>query len=881
MPRRLVFVSLCLALTATVAAGITVAQHATTGRPGPLGGGTTLLPNGWRIAPVGRHLPIGDLPLAMTLAPDGHSLIVANNGYQKPALRVVDLDRLVVATVPQDDGWLGLAWHPDGQRLFTSGAASNTVQQLTWANGVLRAGAKLPVAPGTELIRPGQTRPPAESQTFVGGIAVSRDGRSLFAVHVFGELLTKVSLETAAIEKTVSLPAEPYTCLLSPDGRTLFVSIWGGARVLAFDAATLEPRGEIAVGEHPNAMVMTDDGARLFVACANTNAVWAIDAATLKPVEQISIALYPQAPPGATPNAVSLSPDGKRLLVANADNNTVAMVDIGTPGTSRVLGFIQTGWYPTAAQFSRDGSQIYVLSGKGLTSEPNPRAPQPGMPGAAGRYTGSMLEGALSIVATPDADTLARYTKIVYGVTPYSDATRLSPSAVPSGSPIPARVGRPSPITHVFYILRENRTYDQILGDLDRGNGDPTLALFGEQITPNAHEIARQFVTFDNFYVDAEVSYDGHAFSMGAYANDFVEKIWPINYGGRGGVYLSEGGGTMRTPFGNIAAPPNGYIWDTVVRAGKTVRSYGEFVARDASRQPMSEPSTDPMRAAESAARLPVKASVPGLDGRIHPFYPPFDLAIPDNTRVDIWLEEFRELERSGQLPALSIIRLGNDHTNGTRAGSPTPRAMIAENDVALGRVIEAISHSVSWKDSAIFVTEDDAQNGPDHVDAHRSVLFVASPYARRGVVDSTLYTTSGLLRTIELILGAEPLSQYDAAATPMYAAFQPRPNLAPFTKVDARIRTDEMNRPDAPGAVASAAMNFEEADMTPEIGLNEILWQSVFGANAVMPPPVHAAFVRPRADGLDDDDDDAPARSSKKKSWLDWDDDDDRPGKR
>jgi hypothetical protein len=515
------------------------------------------------------------------------------------------------------------------------------------------------------------------------------------------------------------------------------------------------------------------------------------------------------------------------------------MVDVSKPGESRVSGFIPTGWYPTGVLFSRDGSNIFVLSGKGLTSLANPRGPQPGIPTAdPGQYSGSMLQGSLSIVPVPDAATLARYTRTVYSVTPYSDATRLAPAGAPTASPIPRRVGAASPIAHVFYVIRENRTYDQILGDLDRGNGDPSLALFGEDVTPNAHALARQFVTLDNFYVDAEVSYDGHAFSTGAYATDFVEKIWPTNYASRGAVYLSEGGGQMRTQYGNVTAPINGYIWDACVRAGKTVRSYGEFVALD--------PATGKM-----------KATVPGLEGHVHPSYPPFDLKVRDSNRVDIWLEEFDQLDKAGTLPALSIIRLPTDHTSGTSVGAPTPRAMIADNDLALGRIIEAISKSRAWKTSAVFVLEDDAQNGPDHVDAHRSPAFVASPFARRGAVDHTLYTTSGVLRTMELILGLPPMSQYDASATPLYGAFQMAPVVAPFAHREARVPLDEINRPGAPGAEASARMDFTEADRTPELELNEILWRSIHGPGAVMPPPVHAAFIRPvaGADGNDDDD--------------------------
>jgi len=448
-----------------------------------------------------------------------------------------------------------------------------------------------------------------------------------------------------------------------------------------------------------------------------------------------------------------------------------------------------------------------------------------------------MLEGALSIVPTPTTAALADYTKTVLALTPYSDATRLAPAGAPGASPIPRRVGDTSPITHVFYVIRENRTYDQILGDLDRGNGDPNLALFGESVTPNAHALAREFVTLDNFYVDAEVSYSGHAFSTGAISTDVVEKIWPTNYGSRGGPYLSEGGGIMRNAFGNLAAPAGGYLWDECRRAGRTFRSYGEFADFD--------PATQQMQ-----------PTVPGLEGHLHPKYPTFDLKIKDQARLDIWLEEFHQFEQNGQLPALSIIRLPDDHTNGTRAGSHSPRAMVADNDLALGRLVEAISHSRYWGESAIFVLEDDSQNGPDHVDAHRSPGFVISPFVRRGVVDSTLYTTSGMLRTMELILGLPPMTQYDAAATPMYHAFTTTAAAAAYTAKPAIIDLDEMNRPNAPGAALSARMDFSQEDRTPEIALNEILWQSIHGAGAVMPPPVHAGFVRTQPAAATDDDD-------------------------
>ena len=825
MRRRLAFLLIAIALFVAAAGLATVAQRAAPAplRPGVLGGGVTLLPNGWQIAPVGRHAQIGDLPLNMVWSPDGRYLIVTNNGWAKPTLTVFDTqDFYIKSTVPVQNAWLGLAWHPDGRRLFASGAAENVVNEFAWNGQAIKQGTPMVIAPPG--LRP--TWETLKDSGFVGGIAIAPDGKRLFAVQVFGSALSMLDVEQRKLLKTAHLRSEPYSATVSADGRLVFVSSWGGARVLMFDTTTLEPRGEVAVGEHPNAMVQSRDGSRLFVACANTNAVWVVDIASRRATEQIGVALHPEAPPGTTPNALALSPDGNTLLVANADNNAVAVVDVSKPGASRVKGFIPTGWYPTGVTFDASGRRIFVLSGKGLSPAANPRGPGPGIRGADGQYIGTLLQGTLSEIAMPDDKALQTLTAKVYAVTPYDDRTRLAPGGAPIDSPVPGRVGDPSPIKHVFYVIRENRTYDQVFGDIAEGNGDPTLTLFGEDVTPNAHALARQFVLLDNFYVDAEVSYDGHAFSMGAYATDAVEKLWPTNYAQRGGVYMSEGGGSQRNPYGNLTAPSRGYIWDMAKRAGVSVRSYGEFVHRN-------------------AKTGKIEASVPGLEGIFHPEYEPWNLDVPDNTRVDVWLKEFQAMDRAGKVPQLSIIRLGNDHTAGTRPKSRTPRAMIAENDAALGRLVEAISRSQVWKESAIFVLEDDAQNGADHVDAHRAPALVISPFARRHAVDSTLYTTSGTLRTIELILGLEPMSQYDAAAMPMYGAFQPIPTLTPYGALAARVPLDEINTASAYGAEASLRMNLDEADLAPDLELNEIVWRSVRGADSPMPPPRRAAFVR------------------------------------
>ncbi len=792
--------------------------------PGRQPNGATLLPNGWRIAPAGKNIMIGDLPLNMVMSPDGRFIVVTNNGWAKPTLNIFDTktEAVVGRRMPLDNAWLGLAWSVDGRRLYAAGAAENSIYEFAWAGGALTEAGRIAIGQperrsGGEFMNAG----------FVGGLAAAPDGKTLYAIQVFGQALSAIDLGARKEAKKVGLSAEPYTTIVSADGRTVFVSLWGGSKVLMFAADTLAPLGEVVVGPHPNAMVLSRDGSRLFVACANTNAVWVIDVATRAAREQISVALYPNAPVGSTPNALALSPDGETLLVANADNNTVAVVDIGKPGASEVEGWVPVGWYPTAVMFSRDGSKFFVLNGKGTRSEPNVRGPQPGGVREDWQYTGNMFQGTIGVVPVPDAPALAAMTRRVRTLTPYSEATRLAPADAPVGNPIPRRVGGSSPIKHVFYVIRENRTYDQVLGDIPRGNGDASLTLFGEEVTPNAHAIAREFTLFDNFYVDAEVSYDGHAFSMGAYATDVVEKLWPTNYGGRGTPYLSEGGFNIRDQYGNFSAPPQGYLWDFAKRAGVSVRSYGEFASW-----------TRPGGA--------VRADVPGLEGLVHPSFPPFELSIQDQRRVDIWLEEFKKFERDGALPQLSIIRIGNDHTRGTTRDAWTPRAMVADNDLALGRIVDAISHSRYWKESAIFVIEDDAQNGPDHVDAHRSILFAISPFSRRRSVDSTLYSTTAVLRTMELILGLPPMSQYDAGATPMYKAFQPVPDLTPFSARPARISLDEKNDWSAPGALASARMNFRDADRTPELELNEIIWQSVRGAGSIMPPPRRTGFVRP-----------------------------------
>jgi hypothetical protein len=397
---------------------------------------------------------------------------------------------------------------------------------------------------------------------------------------------------------------------------------------------------------------------------------------------------------------------------------------------------------------------------------------------------------------------------------------------------VPARVGLPSPIKYCIYIVKENRTYDQVLGDMPEGNGDASLCLFPEKVTPNHHKLAREFVLLDNFYVDAEVSADGHEWSMGAYASDFVEKTWPLSYGhNRSGKYPFPAEGNFP-----IASPANGYLWDRARQAGVSYRSYGEFVQ------------------AGKTSKDPNRSRVPALKDHIDPLYHPFDLGYADVKRADRLIEEIKRFETEGEMPRLQIVRLGNDHTVGTLPGRLTPNACVADNDLALGRIIEAVSRSKFWPETAIFVLEDDAQNGPDHVDAHRSIAFVASPYTRRGVVDSSMYSTSSMLRTIELILGLQPMSQFDSAAAPMFHSFQATPDLRPYDALPSNVNLAEKNTLLSWGSKQSEKMDFTKEDAADDLVLNEIIWRAVRGSDQPMPAPIHAAFVFTHHQEADDD---------------------------
>jgi hypothetical protein len=422
---------------------------------------------------------------------------------------------------------------------------------------------------------------------------------------------------------------------------------------------------------------------------------------------------------------------------------------------------------------------------------------------------------------------LANYTKTAYQCSPLERT--LEPPAQPTepNHPIPSKVGNPSPIKHCIYVIKENRTYDQVFGDIPEGNGDKSLCIFPEKATPNLHALARQFVLLDNFYVDSEVSADGHEWSTAAYATDFVEKTWPLSY--RRGHF-----DTIRYPAEGdfeIAYPSSGYIWDRCKQAGLTYRSYGEFV-KNVTGKDGDVGGTN----------------IEALQGHIDPLYRAWDLDYPDQGRADRFIAELQRMEKEGGFPQFIIMHLPNDHTHGMALDKPTPTAMVADNDLALGRIIEALSQSKFWAETAVFVVEDDAQNGADHVDAHRTAALVVSPYTKRQYVDSSMYSTTSMLRTIELILGLPPMTQFDAAALPMYASFRAKADLTPYKHRPAGVDLKQTVKRSDFGVKETQKLDFSKPDAADDLALNDIVWKSVRGKDSPMPPPVRASFVRPHA---------------------------------
>ncbi len=777
---------------------------------------SVLLPNGWSLTPVGKMLPLGDLPLNIAVSPSKKFAAITNNGESDQTIQLVDIDKeQVVDSIVIGKAWLGLTFSDDGNTLYASGGNDNMIIRYSTLNNRLAI---------KDSIIIGHPWPVKISIT---GIALDDRKNRIYAVTKENNSLYIADTKSKKVVSVYPLDGEAYTCILSPDHKFLYISCWGCDRVLKFDTDKQKFTGSVTVGDNPNDLCITGNGKYLYVANANDNSVSVIDAPHMKVIETLNSALFPGSPPGSSTNSVALSSDEKTLYIANADNNCLAVFDVSIPGSATSKGFIPTAWYPTCVRIAKD--KILVSNGKGLSSKANPFGPNPDRKGdsvayqAAGKkvrvkeqYIAGLFRGTLEIIKSPDAAQMASYSQAVYRNTPYDKNKELSSEGA-KGNPIPMRVGDSSPIKYIFYIIKENRTYDQVLGDMPEGNGDPGLVLFGENITPNQHALAREFVLLDNFYVNGEVSADGHSWTMGAYATDFLEKEWPTSYGNRGGTYPGEG--TRK-----IANNKDGFLWDDCQRNGVSFRTYAEFMG-----------DTDP--------------NVPVLKGHFCPGFTPWNLDVRDTVRFGQWKHDFDSLLAANALPQFNSIRFPNDHTEGLSLNRPTPFAHVADNDLAVGLFVDYLSHSSVWKNSLIIIVEDDAQDGPDHVDAHRSPVYIAGGYVKKGFVDHTAYTTTSLLRTIELILGLPPMTQYDAPAISLWRCMNDTPDHPLFNVKPCQVDLNLKNTAQNIWQKKSEKFDFTKEDMVSDASFNEVIWKAVKGLDSPCPASVHAAFFKSASD--------------------------------
>jgi YVTN family beta-propeller protein len=785
----------------------------------------TVLPNGWSITPAGTLVKLGgDMPLRIVPAPDGHSMLVVTGGFHDHAIDVIDPDSGAVRQhLLLAKAWAGLAVDPGGSTVYVSAGGSwdqkdlakipekanftpavvaeslsKSVLRLGWSNGAL--------TPQTGLAIAGL----GDADRFIAGVALDHD-KHLLAVNIQTDTLYKLDPASGQTLATVKLGYRPFQIALSADGAHVAVANWGDMSVSVLNTADLKETAHISVGVHPTDLAFGPDG-RLFVANAGSNSVSVIKDDRV--VETVMTSLHAGDPVGTTPNAVAVAPDGSHLYVANADNNDIAVIDIHDASRSRVEGFIPTGWYPSSLALTPDGKKLIVGIAKGAGSRANSPAQLPVDPSFAPRqraysntpfdYVGNIMTGYAEVIAVPNAKALARYSHQVAANAPVGDWV-IKPAEKREAEAAFKN------IKHVIYIIRENRTYDQVLGDDPRGDGKPDLAFFGAGITPNAHRLVHDTVLLDHYFVNGEVSEDGHMWANQAYSTAFNERTTASSYGGRG------------EPFGDerLEFSPAGHLWDAAKRAGLSYFSYGEGADFTSSQD---APPT-------FSGTLKDHASADWGDF----------LKKTDAQRAEVFLRDFKAHEEKNDFPAYTVVWLPWDHTVGMTPKAPTPQATVATNDLALGMIVDGVSHSKFWNSTAIFVTEDDAQAGPDHVDDHRSVSLVISPYVKQGFVDHTHYTMTSIIRTMELILKLPPMTQYDRGATPMYRLFQSHLRDWKYSLQQETVDLHAVNPETGPLQKASLELDFSNVDRADPQKLNEILWAAL-KPGVPMPAPVRAA---------------------------------------
>jgi YVTN family beta-propeller protein len=806
---------------------------------GPQQDGSILVPSNQLVRPAGFQVYLPGRPVDLSITPDEKLLIVKN----MKSLDLIRLsDRAILQSLPfteSGSSFTGICLSNDGRKIYVTDAEDCIQTALFDEHQILHWGGSI-VLP----------KPSIGGSPVPGGLVLSKDEEKMYVTLSRNNSLAFIHLaDTSIIEIPVGIA--PYEVLLLSTEKA-YVSNWGGRRpfegesvyntsgsqvlvdpttgianngsISVVDLNRNKLKKDIQVGLHPSGMALNPGHTRLFVACANSDIISVINTDTDQVIEEISVHMHNELPFGSAPNALAVSPDGKYLYVANGTDNAICVIQIGTP--CQVTGYIPTGWYPGSVLTDRAGKFLFVANVKGVGSH-NQKKERAG-------YNSLDHLGTISIIPMPGHQELKEMTEIVQHNNSFLQMPEMLPSMnMKEKVPVPQLPGQTSLIKHVVYIIKENRTYDQVFGDMPQGNGDVSLVHFGLDVTPNHHLLAETFVLMDNFYCSGILSPDGHQWTDEAYVTDYIEKFF--------------GGFTRSYPYdGNdaLAYASSGFIWDHVLSHGLTFRDYGEFV--DAVIEPGNAGFSEIYRDFTSGSNkisIRAKVNLEQLEPFICPTYIGFPNKVPDVYRAAEFIKELQAFETSNDFPNFIIMLLPNDHTSGTSPGLPTPRAAVANNDLALGQIVEAISESKFWKETCIFVTEDDPQDGLDHVDGHRTVGLVISPYTKRGEVISTYYSQINMVRTIENILGIPPMNRLDLASEPMLDCFSNVPDYTPYKVVMNNVPLDELNPPlesltgDALyWAKKSLEQDLDDYDRIDEDVFNRIIWHAVKGYDQPYP---------------------------------------------
>ncbi|HUR47112.1 MAG TPA: bifunctional YncE family protein/alkaline phosphatase family protein [Candidatus Saccharimonadales bacterium] len=847
---------------------------------GPAGNNRFVTPANQLITPAGLMVELpGMRPQVLALSPD-HKLLVTSGKTAEivavdPATGKIiqriklpaepDLNAKPDAVsgnilAPDKEGqvsYTGLVFSPDGSRLYLANVDGSVK--------VFSVDKSRKISPAFIIPLP-EVQVTNRKTEIPSGLAVSRDGRKVYVALNLSNRLGEFDAGTGRLLRTWDVGVAPFDVLLS--GSKAYVSNWGGRRPGAGDltgpagrgtVVRVDPvrhiasegsvtvinltenkvTGEIITGLHASAMALSPNGQHLVVANAASDTLSVIRTATDTIVETIWTRQTPADLFGAAPNALAFDRTGRKLFVCNGSQNAVAIVSF-QPGESRLEGLVPVGWYPGAIVHGPGRNSIYVANIKGIGSTKKLKQ------GDKPKFTSNQYFGTLSLVRVPNEKLLASMTEVAlrnfrHGAV---QAARQPPRPNQPARPVPERSGEPSLFQHVVYIIKENRTYDQVLGDIAQGNGNASLCVFGERITPNQHKLVKEFVLLDNTYCSGIVSADGHQWADTGITTDYMERSFA-------GFPRSYPDGMEDHDVDALAYSPAGFIWDNALAHGKTLRDYGEFAITDKSWKEKGRKGKikflDHYREFKEGTKNIQLSSRPAIES-LRPYMNTntvgWDMNVPDVFRAAEFIKDLNEFERTGTMPNFLIICLPNDHTSGTAAGAPTPAAQVADNDLAFGQIVEALSHSKFWKETCVFVIEDDPQAGWDHVSGFRTTAYVASPYTKRGEVVSTQYNQTSLLRTMELILGLPPMNQLDASATPMFDCFTSTPNLTPFVALTNNVPLDQMNPEPKKisdnllrrNAYASARLPLEAPDKCPEDLLNRILWHAMKGSREPYP---------------------------------------------